>query len=97
MDNMDYLLKAKGILTNVNTHLNDVKYSYLEFMELIKDYHINKKDKPLHELEQDFEFNYLKMLIKETEEKIKNNHLQIDHFNEIINEHCNKFSQSLFI
>ena len=94
---MDYLLKAKTILTNVNTYLNDVKYSYLEFMELIKDYHINKKDKPLHELEQDFEFNYLKMLIKETQDKIKNNHLQIDHFNKIINEQCDKFSQNLFI
>jgi predicted RNA-binding protein with EMAP domain len=97
MDNMDYLLKAKTILTNVNTHLNDIKYSYLEFMELIKDYHINEKYKPLHELEQDFEFNYLKMLIKETQEKITNNHLQIDHFNKIINEQCNKFTQNLFL
>ena len=97
MDNMNYLLKAKAILINVNTHLNDIKYSYLEFMELIKDYHINEKYKPLHELEQDFEFNYLKMLIKETQEKIKNNHLQIDHFNKIINEQCNHFSQNLFL
>ena len=97
MDNMNYLLKAKAILINVNTHLNDIKYSYLEFMELIKDYHINEKCKPLHELEQDFEFNYLKMLIKETQDKITNNHSQIDHFNEIINEHCNQFSQKLFI
>ena len=86
MDNMHYLLKAKTILTKVNTHLNDIKYAYLELKELIKDYHTNETKKSLDELEQDFEFNYLKMLINETQEKITNNNSQIDHFNEIINE-----------
>jgi len=84
MDNMCYLLKAKAILKKVNIHLNDIKYSYLELKELIKDYHTNKTNKPLDELEQDFEFNYLQMLIKEIEEKIMNNNKQIGHFDEII-------------
>ena len=81
---MHYLVKAKNILTKINLHLNDIKYSYLEFMELIKEFNFNETEKSLEELEQDYEFNYLKMLIKDTEEKIKNNNIQIDHFNEMI-------------
>ena len=88
MDNMCYLLKAKSILTKINIHLNDIKYSYLELKELIKEYHINETNKPLDELEQDFEFNYLQMLIKEMEEKIINNDKQIGHFDKVItNDH----------
>ena len=89
-ENMDYLIKAKTILTNINIRLNDIKHSYLEFMKLIKDFNSNETDKSLEELEEDYEYNYLKMLIKDTEDKITNNNIQINHFNEIIGNICNK-------
>ena len=81
---ISYLSKAKKILENIQNHLCEVRTSFDNFLELVKEYH----NIPNEQLEDCFEVRYLLSLIKDNDEKISNNNQQIISFSDIINKYC---------